>query len=204
MIRDRAARLCSQFCRFQDSLIIQDFPFQDLFGRLCPYRCGSHRSQGDTCFADSVVFIYFEEDGNAKPYSVTDMDFLPRCPYCANELDSEDAVVCLHCGYNTTTRIRQEPKKTYETTGGEMFLWLLPGILCAIGVLLCVTQLVLFWALFPKLEEDNKDVWWGSFFALWARIWGSVIVLFITFFLAKFAIKRLILNNKPPEVEKKK
>src|SRR5437016_13861620 len=43
----------------------------------------------------------FDEDGN--PYGVTTLDLSPRCPNCANELTSADALTCLHCGYNTQT-----------------------------------------------------------------------------------------------------
>ncbi len=143
-------------------------------------------------------------DEEAKPYSVSDMEFLPRCPYCAQELESDDAIVCLHCGYNTRTRERHESRKILETSGLDVFLWLLPGILCAIGVLLCIGILVTFWLVFPRLETDLGEQWYSIFFGLWARIWGSVIVLFVGFFLTKFALRRLIFNNKPPEVIKKK
>lgn len=145
-----------------------------------------------------------EEEEGSNPYSVTEESFLPRCPYCAKELEEEDQVICLNCGYNMQTRERVQAKKTYETTGGEKFVWLLPGILCAVGLLIVITCIVLFWTLFPKLEKDNEAEWWSFFFALWARIWGTVLFCFIGFFCGLFAVKRLILNPTAPEKEKAK
>jgi DNA-directed RNA polymerase subunit RPC12/RpoP len=143
---------------------------------------------------------YYDDDGS--PYKVTSMDFVTRCPYCAKEMESDDAVICLNCGYNTQTRFRVESKKTFERTGGDWFWWLLPGIGCALGVLLTIGIIVVFWLLFPDWYEEVQD-WYGGFFGLWARLWGTVIMCFIGFILAKFAIKRLIFNYLPPEKEKK-
>jgi DNA-directed RNA polymerase subunit RPC12/RpoP len=144
------------------------------------------------------------EEEEKNPYVVRDMEFLPRCPYCAKELESEDAVICLNCGYNTRTRERVAFKKTFETTGGDTFVWLLPGILCALGVLWMIGNIVIFWTLFPRWAFEYDANWWSTFFALWARIWFSVVCVFIGFFLGKFAVQRLILNPTPPEKEKKK
>src|SRR5271168_3814742 len=40
-----------------------------------------------------------DEDEGEDPYSVTTLDLAPRCPNCANEMPSAEAVVCLVCGY---------------------------------------------------------------------------------------------------------
>jgi hypothetical protein len=119
-------------------------------------------------------------------------------------LETEHQVICLNCGYNTHTRERIEPKKTFATTGGDLFLWLLPGILAAIGVLLSIGILLIFWLLFPKWEKENAEETWAAFTGLWARLWGSVFVLFFMFFCGRFAVIRLIFDRKPPEKEKKK
>jgi DNA-directed RNA polymerase subunit RPC12/RpoP len=145
-----------------------------------------------------------EDDQEANPYGVTTESLLPRCPYCAKELEDDSQVICLNCGYNMQTRERIQHKKTFETTGGDQFVWLLPGILCALGVLAMIGAIVVFWTLFRKLEKDYDNDWWSIFFGLWARIWGTVICLFIGFFLGKFAVKRLILNPTAPEKEKHK
>jgi hypothetical protein len=145
-----------------------------------------------------------DDEGDGKSYGVTEESFLPRCAYCAKEMESEEQVVCLHCGYNHRTRERHLPKKTYDTSGGQQFVWLLPGILCVVGDLILIGCIVVFWAVFPGLESDHKDDWWSIFFGLWARIWGTVILLFVGFWLTKFAVKRLILNPHAPEREKLK
>src|SRR6476659_6476046 len=84
-----------------------------------------------------------DEDG--KAYGVTDHDFMPRCAYCAKELEEEGQVVCLNCGYNHRTRERINVAKTYEPTGGEWFIHLLPGIVCALVTLMLLGGIVVFW-----------------------------------------------------------
>src|SRR5207237_1879701 len=70
-----------------------------------------------------------EEDNDQNPYGVTALDLAPRCPHCAKELLSADAVVCVHCGYNTLTRRHGETRKVVEMTGQEHFAHLLPGLI---------------------------------------------------------------------------
>lgn len=136
------------------------------------------------------------------PYQVNDMDFLPRCPYCAKELESEDQVVCLNCGYNLRTRERIKAQRTYDLTGLDFFVWLLPGIACTLGLLAMIGSIVVFWTVFPNWEKDGADGWGWFLYGLHARIWLSVIFAFIGFFFAKYAIKRLIFNFRPPERER--
>src|SRR5262245_28117899 len=45
-----------------------------------------------------------DEDDDGNPYDVTTLDLTPRCPACAGEMESEEAIICLSCGYNTMTR----------------------------------------------------------------------------------------------------
>src|SRR5262249_11257749 len=44
------------------------------------------------------------EDDNSDPYKLGEFDIRPRCPNCANLMESKEAVICLFCGYNTQTR----------------------------------------------------------------------------------------------------
>ena len=46
-----------------------------------------------------------DDDENADPYALAaDNKFVPRCPFCTNELESEQTVICKECGYNMVTR----------------------------------------------------------------------------------------------------
>lgn len=133
-----------------------------------------------------------------NPYAVTETDLSPRCPHCAAEMESADAIICLHCGYNTRTRERHQTKAVYYTTGMDYFIWLLPGIVCAIVVLGLIGFIVFLVLGLKDLVEANKDAWWV--FGLKAmQVWGTVFALFAMFFAGKFAIRRLIFHPKPPE-----
>lgn len=139
-----------------------------------------------------------DDDGDGKPYGLTDTVLGARCPECAHDMEESD-IICLKCGYNTRTRIRAGFKKTLDITGMDVFLWLLPAILCAIVVI----GLLVWDILYLVKGEDwfDKD---GSFFFLrwgFVKLWSIIISLAVMFFGSKFAIKRLIYQPKPPEVE---
>jgi hypothetical protein len=138
----------------------------------------------------------YEADYN--PYAVVETSFAARCPHCAAELESENAVICIHCGYNLQERERHKTVKTYETTGMDYFLWLLPGIICAIMVLAGAGFIVFLVLWLKEIVDANKEAWWV--FGLKAmQVWGSVFSLFVMFFCGRFAIKRLIFHPVPPE-----
>jgi hypothetical protein len=142
----------------------------------------------------------FERDEN--PYTVLDTEFAPRCPHCAAELESAEDRICLHCGYDLRERERHDTKKTYETTGMDYFMWLLPGIACAI-VVLALAGLIAFLIIWLKdVAEDNKGAWWVDVGVKPLQVWGTVFSLAIMFFCGRFAIKRLIFHPVPPEHEK--
>ena len=143
-----------------------------------------------------------DEESDKQNYGVTEHSFMPRCPYCAKELDTEDQVICLHCGYNRQTRERVSTKKTFETTGGDTFIWLLPGILCGLGTLVMIGLIIVFWVEFPDIESANKDEWWSFVVGKPGRVLGTVLVATIGFFLGRFAVIRLALNPTAPEREK--
>lgn len=140
-----------------------------------------------------------EDDDDGKAYGVTDQSLLPHCAFCAKEMDSEDQVVCLHCGYNHRTRERIQTEKTLAPTGGQWFFHLLPGIICAFFMLLFLSDIPLTWI---NREEHytayGEDALFNPY-GLGLSIWRTVIGLFIAFFLGRYAVKRLILNPKPRE-----
>jgi DNA-directed RNA polymerase subunit M/transcription elongation factor TFIIS len=148
-----------------------------------------------------MAFKKEEEEVGSNPYGVTDLDLAPRCPECANEMESAEAVICLTCGYNTRTRMRAETKLVHDTTGTDWFVWLLPGILCVLGIIGLITSLIIY---LVKIDDWTEGSDWEWIFAhFFCKLWGTVLSIFILFFLTRFAIKRLILHPVPPEVEKK-
>jgi hypothetical protein len=145
-----------------------------------------------------VLALVEDEEDDSNPYGVTDLDLTPRCPHCANEMD-EGAIICLHCGYNTLTRERFMTTKVVAHTGGEIFLWWLPAIACILTALLFIGAIVFMWVKFDDLSKAYDAEWYGGFFGLWAKLWGSVIACFVIFFSGRFAFKRLVLHTWPPE-----
>ncbi len=143
-----------------------------------------------------------DDEEDSKPYGVTSVDTVPRCPECANELESEDAVICLTCGYNTRTRVRAETKAVEDVTGLMVFLWLLPGILCVLLVLTLLT-FDIFYTL--KVYEYVEDAWYEfisyRWFVIWF-VWAPTVVVMVG--ATTFAVRRLILHPRPPERIKKK
>src|SRR5262249_10386719 len=118
-----------------------------------------------------------EEDENSNPYGVTDLDITPRCPNCANPMESHKAVICLYCGYNTMTREWGGTKKTIEHTGSEHFLWLLPGLLCAFGIFLLINADIYLCLYVPELLD--RDSWVVMFDHESIRLWSVIFSLFI-------------------------
>jgi hypothetical protein len=145
-----------------------------------------------------------EDEEDDAPIGITALDTAPRCPNCANEMESEDAVICLTCGYNTRTRIRVETKAVEDTTGMTWFWWLLPGILCALFFIILLTFDILYSLYIAKMIDVEND--WYSFIAAgWFKMWFIwAPTSFVNVGLATFAVKRLMLHPRPPERLKKK
>jgi len=159
-----------------------------------------------------------EDDG--KAYGVTDDKLGYRCPQCASEMPSEDAKICLNCGFNTLTRAQARTRRVKETTGGDKFLWLLPGILSVLAILLMIGYWFFHHYALPDMVVDRWDdmltiakddrraalddenmPWHSMFFRPWFELWMGISFGFLSFFAVKFAVKRLILHPNPPEVE---
>jgi hypothetical protein len=145
----------------------------------------------------------FVDPDDANPYGVTDTDLAARCPFCAKEMESAEAVICLNCGYNTITRIRAGLRVVHAITFMDWVKWWSPAIGCLLGIAaLCVLD----WWFCIYLNDMWKewDEWIGtSSFTRGIRLWEVVPTVWVMWQAAKFAFKRLILNPRPPEVENK-
>jgi DNA-directed RNA polymerase subunit RPC12/RpoP len=141
------------------------------------------------------------DDDDPNPYNLTNLDLAPRCPHCAKEMESEDAVICLHCGYNTMERSHIETVRTYENTGMDQFMWLLPGILCILAILLTIGFDVWFW--FGLQETWNSIDETIPHFSMGLRVWEVIISCFGMYKAGQFAFRRLVLNTRRPEDLKK-
>lgn len=129
-------------------------------------------------------------------------DHLPRCPFCAKVMESTEAVICIHCGYNTVTRLRGETKKVYEISAGRRFLWLLPGIICLLIVIGLVVLDIFCWL---KMKDWAEDSWMQNDDKTWVirphafTLYITVALVAVMLAVGKFAFRRLFINNKPPE-----
>ena len=148
-----------------------------------------------------IPFKDDDDEGDGKPYEVTSIDLAPRCPSCANELESEEDKVCLVCGFNLETRTATETKRIKEASGGDIFWWLFPGILAAVYFFMqlgvCISQLVWRLAWIPEDPTDRLTI----NFVNGVTLWQCLLSVWLMYLSGKFAIKRLIFDNKPPEQE---
>jgi hypothetical protein len=156
--------------------------------------------------AKSSSTDYEEHDPNDYSLAQTN-DTLPRCPFCAMEMESAEALICLHCGYNTRTRMRPEVKAVYEPTFGDWFIWLLPGILM---ILLAIGMLVWYLVFWNLVEEWLADSWFedepgpprtylAGLGPGFMRLYHGLLILFFYVPLFRFAFKRLVKEYRPPE-----
>jgi len=141
-----------------------------------------------------------DDDEDANPYGVTHLDLVPRCPHCANELESEEAIICLHCGYNTETREIGKTTTVYGTSGGEHFMWLLPGIGSGLAVVFLSIFCLFFSLALPGMLGPKS---WMRFLDHESmRMWLTLICLAIMWPIGFFAYKRLIMEPRPMEKKK--
>ena len=163
-----------------------------------------------------IPFADDDDDDNAarpKPLAVIAEDEVPRCPHCAKELEPPEAIVCIHCGFNNRTREKMDTKKVWEPEFEDWAKHLGPGIIAAIVVIvLLVLNIVAIikmreWLAGSFVESDDETdalgrkklyVAPGFFISLIAVPSLAVIVA-----AGRFAYKRLVKENRPPEQIKK-
>jgi hypothetical protein len=124
-------------------------------------------------------------------------DAIARCPQCAYEMETLDAVVCLTCGYNLLTRTRLQTQKTYELTFMDWVFWLIPPIGAVIGCLASIAFGIFLWTGLVWWFGD----WWFSHFSV--QIWFTVFAAAGAWSTGKYAFKRLVYKWRPPEKVKR-
>jgi predicted Zn finger-like uncharacterized protein len=158
-----------------------------------------------------------DDDGN--PYDVTTLDETYRCPQCAAEMDGPEAIICLNCGFNVRTRTIVMQRRIKDITGEDKFWWLLPGILCALAVVLLITYYLIHTFVLPSsiwdtwddlsermsrtkvLADDSITGWYCFLFHPGFLGLFGLLLAFICWKLGKFAFERLVLHPTPPERE---
>jgi DNA-directed RNA polymerase subunit RPC12/RpoP len=149
-----------------------------------------------------------DEDYDPNKYTpAEEMDTLPRCPFCAQQLPSHEARICLHCGYDTVKRGRPEVKQIYAPTFGEIFLWLLPAILCIFFLIGVVVWYYFFWDLIVDWLDDSwfedekgpPKTYLAAASPSFFRLYHALFIIFMSVPIIRFIYKRLFVNNLPPE-----
>lgn len=140
-----------------------------------------------------------KEDDDNRGYKLGEFDLRPRCPNCANLMESEEAVVCVFCGYNTQTRTWGKTIKTTGITGGQHFVYLLPGLIFLFLLITSIVGLLYFCLELPPLVVGT----WAWFFDHESmRMWIIGLSLAFMYAFGWLAVRRLMLNPKPKEIEK--
>ena len=153
-----------------------------------------------------------DEDG-PKEYGVVKEGEIPRCPHCAVELDPPDTKVCLNCGFDMRQRRRHSSKKVYEHTQGDYIMHWLPAIIwLVVMIALIVVTVICFlrmrgWLVGSFLDKEEKNAVTGEpEFYIGSGCFVMVVTLITLAVCVSggiFSYKRLVLNWRPPEVEKK-
>jgi hypothetical protein len=140
-----------------------------------------------------------KEDEDKDPYKLGEFDLRARCPNCANLMESEEAVICVFCGYNTQTREWGATVRTMAVTGGQHFLHLLPGFIFVLVVIGLIIGTLYFCLELPALVHGT---WADIFDHESARMWIILFILGFMWAFAMLAYRRLVLMPRP--LEKKK
>jgi DNA-directed RNA polymerase subunit M/transcription elongation factor TFIIS len=153
-----------------------------------------------------------DEGAKPNPLGLVAEEDVARCPFCAKELDPPDAKVCLHCGFNNETRVRAESKKVWAPDTSDYLNHLGPGIVALVLFIgLIVLDIICLvnmreWMTGTFLQKEEKDAQGEIAFyvkpgAFIAMIWAATVLPVIG--TARFAIKRLFIENQPVEKVKK-
>ena len=141
-----------------------------------------------------------KEDEDHTAYKLGQFDLRARCPNCANLMESEEAIICVFCGYNTQTRTWGSTVRTTSVTAGQHILHLLPGVMFFLLLIIFVVGILMFCLDLPPYVVGSSWAWVFDHESL--RMWTIGISLFFMWAFGYLTVKRLVLNPKPQELEK--
>ena len=142
-----------------------------------------------------------ETDDEAGGYGVNREEDIPRCPSCANEVESHNTVICLTCGYNIRTRTVTRIRRLVHKGFADYLLWHGLAILYTFLVIGIIVWDIL---VFTKMPDwlGGPESWGGSFVGGgFFRLWNTIISLFGIWYMGRFAFVRFFLEPHPPEEE---
>ena len=137
-----------------------------------------------------------ERDEN--PYDVKEVELVPRCPNCTEEMGPHDTI-CLACGYNTMTREWGKTEKTIGITVDRHLIYLLPALGAAAFVFASAIALLIFDTRVPYWVAGDKWLDWMDSEAI--RMWTTLLFLFWFYLAGLFCFKKFIEKPKPDEIE---
>jgi predicted Zn finger-like uncharacterized protein len=146
-----------------------------------------------------------DEDGRATAYGLIQTnDTAPRCPFCAKEMSSGDARICLNCGYDTQTRKRPEVKAVYAHTFMDRLIWLSPGLACFAIVIAFIVWDIIFFSLIPEwlkgsIFEDKEGEYIAGFHPGFFKLYMTLLLIFLSVPLVRIGYKRCFVNPTPPD-----
>jgi hypothetical protein len=135
------------------------------------------------------------DDDDETGYGVTALDLQARCPHCAKPMESDTAIICLFCGYNTVTRELGKTEKVIGLKFSDVFWYQFPGMLAAFGCFLLLLGMLFFNLVMPSIGPEflNHES---------MRLWICSIFLGGTWAMGTFAFSRLVLHPFPEEERK--
>jgi hypothetical protein len=138
---------------------------------------------------------------NDNPYGVTEIDLAPRCPNCAHEMPSAEAVVCLNCGYNTLTREWGKTEKVIGISFGRHMAYLMPGFFAAFAIFFCILSLLFYDVYWPNVTELQSMQWlaWTDHESL--RMWSASLGMLFMFAMGRYCYIRFIVKPLPEEAK---
>ena len=137
-------------------------------------------------------------EADPDPYGVKTQTLARLCPVCTKEMEDDNAIICLYCGYNTLTRQAGKVEKTIGITSQQHLIYLLPALGTAVFCCCAILFLLYFCLIYPYhvsntfLEfTDHESVRLGLILSFLAIIWSG----------GMFCFKKFIENPKPDEVK---